>query len=189
MRYFRKIVGKYCYLSPINAADAEKYTEWLNDLEVTKNLIISDRQINVQKEEEILNDMIKNGAQVFAIIDKEKDVLIGNCSLFKIDHPDRKAELGIFIGDKNYWDKGYGTEAIKLLLDYGFNILNLHNILLNVHSYNKRALKAYEKAGFKIIGRRRESLIMGGIKHDEIYLDILEDDFESPFIKEILERD
>lgn len=189
MRYFKKIEGDHCYLSPLNIADAEKYTEWLNDLEVTKHLIVSDRQINVQKEEEILNDMIKNGAQIFAIIDKEKDVLIGNCSLFKIDHPDRKAELGIFIGDKHYWDKGFGTEALRLLLDYGFNILNLHNIFLNVHSFNKRALKAYEKVGFKVIGRRRESFIMGGKKYDEIFMDILEDEFTSPCIKEIIERE
>ena len=64
MRYFKKVIGEYCYLSPINVADAEKYTEWLNDLEITKNLILSDRQINVQKEEEILNDMIKNGVPI-----------------------------------------------------------------------------------------------------------------------------
>lgn len=189
MKYFRKIVGEHCYLSPINPADAEKYTAWLNDLEVSKHLIVSDQQINVQKETEILNDMIKRGNQIFAIIDKEKDVLIGNCSLFKIDHADRKAELGIFIGDKNYWDKGYGTEALRLLLDYGFNILNLHNIFLNVHSFNKRALRAYEKVGFKIIGRRRESFIMAGKKYDEIFLDILEEEFTSPYIKELIERE
>jgi RimJ/RimL family protein N-acetyltransferase len=188
MRYFKKIIGDYCYLSPINIADAEKYTEWLNDLEIAKNLIVSDQQINVMKEEEILNDMIRRGAQIFAIIDIEKDTMIGNCSLFKIDHSDRKAELGIFIGDKTYWDKGYGTEAMRLLLDYGFNILNLHNILLNVHSFNKRALRAYEKVGFKLIGRRRESFIIAGKKYDEIFMDILDDDFESPFIKEIVER-
>jgi len=133
--------------------------------------------------------MIRRGAQIFAIIDKDTDALIGNCSLFKIDHSDRKAEMGIFIGNKNYWDKGYGTEAMRLILDYGFNILNLHNIILNVHDSNKRALKAYEKVGFKYIGSRRESFIMGGRKYDEIFMDILEDEFVSPYIKEILEKE
>ncbi|MCF7815351.1 MAG: GNAT family N-acetyltransferase, partial [Candidatus Cloacimonetes bacterium] len=94
---------------------------------------------------------------------------------------------GIFIGNKNYWGKGYGSEALSLLLDYGFNILNLNNIMLETFSFNERALKSYKKVGFKEIGRRRQAIIMGGKKYDEILLDILAEDFESPFIKKIIE--
>jgi len=188
MKYFKKIIGQKCYLSPLNIADAEKYTEWLNDFEVARYLTIFSQQINLQKESEILNNMITKGMQIFAIVDKEKDQMIGNCSLFRIDHSDRKADLGIFIGDKKYWNKGYGSEAILLLLDYGFNILNLNNILLTLFDFNQRALKAYEKAGFKYIGRRRESFIIAGKKYDEIYMDILAEDFTSPYIKEIVEK-
>lgn len=82
------------------------------------------------------------------------------------------------IGDKNYWDQGYGREAIELVLNYGFNILNLNNIMLNVYSFNKRAITCYENIGFKEIGRRREAYILGKRKYDEIHMDILADEFD-----------
>ena len=189
MKYFKKLIGEKCYLSPIRIEDAEQYCEWINDLEVIRFLSLPSQQIGITKEKAILEDMIKRGAQIFAIIDKEKDELIGNCSLFDIDHLHQKAELGIFIGDKNYWGKGYGTEATKLLLDYGFNILNLNNIMLKVYSYNKRGIRSYEKCGFKVIGSRREVKIIGGKKYDEIYMDILVSEFESVYIKKVLEED
>ncbi|MCD6101589.1 MAG: GNAT family N-acetyltransferase [Candidatus Cloacimonetes bacterium] len=187
MKYFKKLIGNKCYLSPINIEDAEKYTEWLNDLEVSKYLSLSREQITLQKEKEILEDMSKTRAQVFGIIDKKTDNLIGNCSLFSINHPNKRAEFGIFIGDKRYWNKGYGTEATKLILDYGFNILNLNSIMLEVYSFNKRAIKSYEKIGFKTIGKRRQAKIIGGKKYDIFYMDILADEFKSIYIKQLLE--
>ena len=100
-----------------------------------------------------------------------------------VDSVHQQAELGIFIGEKDYWDKGLGTEAVKLLLDYGFNLLNLHNILLKVFSYNERAIKCYKKVGFKEIGRRRESREIASQKYDEIYMDILSSEFTDGKIK------
>jgi RimJ/RimL family protein N-acetyltransferase len=189
MKYFKKLIGEKCYLSPIRIEDAEQYCEWINDMGVAKFMVFSTQQIGITKEKAILEDMIKRGAQIFAIIDKEKDELIGNCSLFDIDHLHRKAEFGIFIGDKNYWGKGYGTEATKLLLDYGFNILNLNNIMLRVYSYNKRGIRSYEKCDFKVIGSRREVKIIGGKKYDEIYMDILASEFKSVYVNRILESE
>ena len=92
---------------------------------------------------------------------------MGNCGFIDIDHLNQTAEVGIFIGDKNHWNKGYGTEAITLLLDYGFKSLNLHNIIIRVYSFNERARKCYEKTGFKIIGKRREALQRGNKKSPE----------------------
>ena len=85
----------------------------------------------------------------------------------------RKATLGIFIGDEENRSKGYGTEAMKLLVDYGFNILGLHNIDLNVFAFNKQAIRAYEKVGFKEYGRRHESYFLDGKFHDEISMEII----------------
>lgn len=127
--------------------------------------------------------MIKNNAQIFAIVDADNDKLIGNCSIFRINERNRKAEVGIFIGDKNYWSKGYGTEALSLLIDYAFNVLNLNNIMLEVFGYNKRAINSYKKVGFKEIGRRREAIIFASEKHDEIYMDIIASEFKSIYIK------
>jgi len=189
MKYYKKLIGEKCYLSPISIEDAEQYVEWINDLEVTKNLLMSSQQITLEKEREILSDMSKNRSQVFGIIDKATDKLIGNCSLFRINNLNRKAEFGIFIGDRKYWNKGFGTEATKLILDYGFNILNLNNIMLEVFSFNKRAIKSYEKVGFKMIGKRREAIIFGENKYDEIYMDILAKGFESVYIEKIMRED
>ncbi|MBN2461515.1 MAG: GNAT family N-acetyltransferase [Candidatus Cloacimonetes bacterium] len=185
MKYYRKLIGDKCYLSPINMDDAPKYTEWLNDMEIIQYLDIANQQLNLEKERIILEEMIKKGNQIFAIVLLETDELIGNCSLFDIDQRNRSAELGIFIGEKKYWNRGYGTEAIRLLLDYGFNILNMNNILLEVYSYNEKGLHTYEKAGFKIIGRRREAKYMAGKYWDIIFMDITAAEFASIYIKKV----
>jgi RimJ/RimL family protein N-acetyltransferase len=169
--YFKKMLGKKCYLSPIDVNDAEKFTEWLNDLEVTKYLLIYPHIISLENEKGFLEKLSKE--HTYSIIDNGTNELIGNCGFVDIDHLNQTAEVGIFIGDKKYWNKGYGTEALSLLLDYGFKALNLHNIFLCVYSFNERAIKAYKKIGFKIIGKRREALLRGKERHDKIYMDIL----------------
>ena len=72
---------------------------------------------------------------------------------------------------------------LKLLLDYGFNYLNFKNIMLKVYSFNERAMKAYKKVGFKEIGRRRESYFLNGKYYDDVYMDILSDEFSESYIK------
>jgi RimJ/RimL family protein N-acetyltransferase len=104
-------------------------------------------------------------------------MLIGNCGFIDIDYVNKTAETGIFIGNKNYWNKGYGTEALSLLLDYGFKALNLHNIMLRVYEFNERAIRCYQKTGFKHIGKRREALHRNLEKHNIIFMDILQNDF------------
>ena len=174
MRYFKKLIGDRIYLSPINKEDFEKYTEWINDLEISMNLGNAHQIYTLHKEKEFLEEVSENS---FAIILKENDQLIGNCGLIDVEQVTKKAELGIFIGEKEYLNRGYGTEAIKLLLDYGFNLLNLHNIMLEVFSFNKRAISCYKKVGFKEIGRRREAREIAGKKYDEVFMDILATEF------------
>jgi RimJ/RimL family protein N-acetyltransferase len=87
--------------------------------------------------------------------------------------------LGIVIGEKAYWNKGFGQEATRLLLDFGFNLLNLNSVILGTFAFNQRAIAAYRKVGFKEIGRRREGRILAGKKYDVIFMDILAEEFRT----------
>jgi RimJ/RimL family protein N-acetyltransferase len=173
--YFRKMAGEKCYLSPIDMNDAEKYTAWMNDLEVTINLETYNSVINVESEKAFLETL--SCEHNYSIIDKETDELLGICGFRDIDLLNQTAEVGIFIGNKDYWGKGYGTEALSLLLDIGFKTLNLHNVQLRVNDYNKRAIRAYEKVGFMKSGVRREAVYRNLERHDFIFMDILSSEF------------
>jgi RimJ/RimL family protein N-acetyltransferase len=173
--YFKKLVGKKCYLSPIDKDDAEKFTGWLNDLELTVNLGMYSSIFNVENERELLGNISKEHG--YSIIDLENDELIGSCGFTGIDHLNQTAEIGLFIGNKDYWNKGFGSEALTLLVDYGFKALNLHNIWLKTLSFNARAIKSYGKVGFGIIGRRRESILRGNERYDTILMELLYNEF------------
>ncbi len=183
MKYLKKLPGEKIYLSPISVEDAEQYSQWINNLEISKYLLFANQQIGVYKEQKILTQLLEQGAQIFAIVENETNTLLGNCSLFNFDFHNSSAELGIFIGSEKHLGKGYGTEAINLLLDYGFNILNLNNVMLDVYSYNTRAIKSYLKCGFKFIGRRREAKMIGRKKFDQIFMDILANEFTGSTLK------
>ena len=180
--YFKKIIGTKCYLSPIDENDAEKFTEWLNDTEVTQYLAAMQTQvINVKNEKEILERIAKK--HTYSIIDMATNELLGNCGFNDLDNVNQTGEVGIFIGNKNYWNKGYGTEALSLVMDYGFQTLNLHSITLRVDSFNLRAQRSYEKIGFKTAGKIRESVLKGKIRYDLIIMDILYDEFYKKYGK------
>ena len=173
--YFKKMIGEKCYLSPIDLDDAPKYAEWLNSEEVFKFLLAGPNVISLESEKEALLKLSKE--HVYGIIDKENGILIGNIGLLNLNHLHKTSEVGIFIGRKEYWGRGYGTEALKLLMDYAFKVLGLENIMLRVFEYNERARKSYEKVGFKKIGVRRSSHYYDNKRHDEIYMDIVKRDF------------
>ena len=171
MKYFKKIVGERLYLSPMNVEDIETYVKWMSDRKVTDNLGNTRSVCTLPLEKEYIESR-KSSDYDFSIVLND-DTLIGNISLMNVNLVSRKATLGIFIGEEKHRSKGYGTEAIKLLVDYGFNILGLHNIDLNVFEFNKGAIKAYEKVGFKEYGRRHESYYLDGKFHDEISMEII----------------
>ena len=182
MKYFKKLIGERIYLSPRSIEDAEKFTEWLNDFETTDYTGRSGILTSLEGEKKYLEENYNTDA-TFAIVTNEEDKLIGTVSLERINNINRTATLGIFIGDKDYRSKGYGTEAIRLILDYGFNYMNLHNINLILMEFNERALKCYKKCGFKEYGRRRNCKFINGKYYDSIEMDILEDEFKESFIK------
>lgn len=185
--HHKVLVGEKVYLSPRNSEDYKQYTEWINNLEIS-TLSGSAHIIKTEMEEKEYLESKTNDYN-FGIIEAKTDKLLGSISLANIDHINRTAEFGIFIGDKNYHGNGYGSEAITLLLDYGFNILNLNNIRLTTFSYNKRAIRCYEKVGFKMVGKIREGKIISGKKYDLILMDMLASEFKSSKIYYYLNND
>lgn len=183
MKYFKKLVGERIYLSPISIDDAEKYVEWMNDFKVTDGVGRSSGLMTIEDEKAWINNDSSNNCFNFAIVKLENDKLIGNCGIKNINYKDRIAEVGIFIGDESNRNNGYGAETLKLLLDYGFNYLNLNNIMLVVKSFNERAIDCYKKVGFKEFGRRRESYFLNGKYYDDIQMDILAREFTESYIK------
>ncbi|MCR4421910.1 MAG: GNAT family N-acetyltransferase [Spirochaetales bacterium] len=173
----RKLIGEKCYLSPYDVSYSEIFYRWVNDLDVVSSISLANKTISFEVEKEIMSKLSKEHS--YLIVDKVDDKVIGGCGFFDIDHINRTSLVGIIIGDKNKWDKGFATDALKTLCAFGFNYLNLHNIMLTVYSFNKRAIRCYEKVGFKIIGRRRQSFYQNGIYHDELYMDIISDEFKN----------
>ena len=175
MSWIRKLTGRKCFLSPINFDDAEIYTHWLNDMEVAQYLTLATEVINMENERKFLSELANR--HNYGIVDLESDKLIGTCGFENIESYNRCAEIGIFIGDKNFWNKGYGTESMRLLIEYGFNYLNLRNISLRVYAFNDKAIACYKKIGFKEVGYRREAMFRNGAYHDVLLMDLLSDDF------------
>jgi len=175
MRYFKKLVGKKCYLSPMNVEDAEQFTEWMNDLEVITHLGASAEPVTIAAERKKLEEL--GDKHVYAIVDIETDKLIGSTGLNNINPTHACCWLGIMIGDKSYHGKGYGHEAIELLLGFAFNFLNLHNVSLWVYDDNARGIACYKSVGFKECGRRRQANRHNGQWRDIIFMDILAEEF------------
>ena len=100
-------------------------------------------------------------------------VMIGQCALFNLHPVAHRMELGITIGDQAYWGKGYGREAVQLLVDYGFRHHNLHRIFLEVHARNERAIRAYQACGFVEEGRLRQHVWSDGSYDDLVIMGVL----------------
>lgn len=183
MKYYKKLEGENVYLSPINVEDAKDYIDWFTDFRTTDGIKQSRNLLNIESETEWITQTLKEGRPEFAIVKKDNNEMIGNCGFMKISQIDGTAEIGIFIGKEENRNKGFGTESINLLLDWGFNYLNLHNIELGVFSFNERAINCYKKLGFKEYGRRRECYYLNGKYYDLVRLDMLKDEFKGDFIK------
>lgn len=186
MQYFKKLVGDRIYLSPKGTSDeeVEKYTEWMNDFQVTDFTGRSCQITTLLKEKEYLENSAKNiEHRSFNIIELNSNKLIGTIGLEHFNWIERSAVLGIFIGDSDFRSNGYGTESINLLLEYGFKYLNLHSIRLDLLSINERAHKCYLKCGFKDTGCSREEIFLNGKYYDKLHMDILEYEFKGDFIR------
>ena len=113
----------------------------------------------------------------FAIETIEEEKYIGGCGVNSVDWKNSIAVIGIFIGDKNYWDKGYGTDAMKILVKFIFEQMNINKVKLNVYGFNERAIRCYEKCGFKKEGTLRQEIFRDGKYHDEYIMGILKEEY------------
>lgn len=177
MKYFKKLVGERIYLSPMNADDVEIYTRWMNDRKVTDGIGNTAHLFGLEEETRFLEG--DHEGYLFAVIRSEDDQLIGNCGIQRINWIHRRAEVGLFIGEEKNRNRGYGAEILQLLLEYGFQFLNLHNIALNVYTFNERAIACYRKSGFREVGRRHEVYFLDGQYHDQLIMEVLEEEYRS----------
>lgn len=178
MKYFKKLVGDRIYLSPRNSQDVEIFTKWLNDFQVTDYTGRSGMITTLEGEKQYLEQTESEEKRQFVIVTLDKDEMIGTVGLERINYINRHATLGVFIGEEAYRNGGYGTEAINMILDYGFNYLNLNSIQLDVFAFNERAIACYKKCGFKEMGRRRQATFVNGKYYDTIQMDILKEEFK-----------
>lgn len=178
MKYYRKIVGNSTYLSPVDPDDYELSAKWINDLDVANGLGYYYKLSSSSKEKKDLTDSAMND-YLFGIVSKESDTLLGFCSFVNMNNIHQRAEIFIFIGEKNMRGKGYGKDALLQLLEYGFGTLNLNNIMVRVFPFNHIAINLYKEVGFKQIGIRRNAFYKDYTYIDEIYMDIIKKDFIS----------
>lgn len=143
-----KLRGERVSLRPFGPEDLERTRRWMADPEVRRYLLPATPLLPFSYEEWVNRVYTSPTSQHFAITLNASGQHIGNCSLHSISWEERSAEVGIVIGEKDLWGRGYGPEALCLLLNYGFEGLGLRRILLHVYRENHRAIRAYEKVGF-----------------------------------------
>lgn len=166
------ILGERVRLRGLDKQDLPICVVWLNDPDVRQGL---NRYLplSIDQEESWYKDISSHPPEempmIIEISDKKDSWIPIGCTSFVNYLPrDRSAEFGVFIGEKKYWQQGYGNEVTRLMLKHGFNNLNLHRIYLRVFETNPRAIRCYENVGFIHEGRMRQ-----GVFQDGKYIDIL----------------
>lgn len=163
--------GKKVVLRPLDIEnDLERYFRWINDFEVTSFLGKPYKPIPKERERELLQKILSDESSVVFAIDTLDGVHIGITGLHHISHFDGTAITGTVIGDKNFWSRGYGTDAKMLLLWYGFTVLNLRRVSSRVAANNVRSIKCQLKCGYAVEGIWRKELYKNGRYHDIILL-------------------
>lgn len=181
------VEGDKVALGPIRRDLIPLYHRWITDLSTNRFLLARSVSMTLDAEIEWFDDVSKqSNIAMFTIYELPDYRPIGNVDLHKIDATNRSAELGIMIGEANARGRGLGTEAVRLVCDIGFNVLELNSISLVTFGWNVAGQKAYVKAGFREIGRRREARWFNGRYWDDIWYDLLRSEFESPVVRRIM---
>ncbi len=157
-----EIKGQKVTLRPITYNDTELIVNWRNNTDVMSQFVYQ-KPFTVQGHNNWMKTMVETGKVVqYIIVSNEDNTPIGSIYYRDIDMENNNAEYGIFIGNKNCFGKGYGSEAAKLFVDFGFEVLGLHRIFLRVFSDNTRAIKSYKNAGFIEEGIARDMVLQNG---------------------------
>ncbi len=180
--YFKE--SKNLGLRAFERDDLVKYKNFLNDHNVTKYLEMGDKPITESVlEQTFLEANSSPNDIVFSVIEKKKKLFIGTTGLYLINWVARRAQFRILLGETKYFGKGYGTEATKLVVDYGFNRLNLESIYLGVNEENVAAIKTYQNVGFVADGKYRKFIYNNGKYYDSINMTITKEDFRGSINK------
>jgi RimJ/RimL family protein N-acetyltransferase len=171
-----KLKGDKVTLRPGNDNDIYYLAKWYNDIELNKLAGWTSSKVTYDK-------LRYNISRSFGydpmnlMIDNENGKPIGTIQLYDFDEQDRSCKLGIRIGERDYWGKRYGEDAVKVLLEYAFMKLDLYRVSLKVYEYNERAARCYLRCGFRHEGRTRHSACIEGKFYDELIMGILKSDF------------
>lgn len=173
------LIGELVYLRGFEREDmTDRYFQWFNDGEVTRYMVngaIPNRPADIEafyeKMSRSANDV------VFAIVDRATETHIGNTAIHNIDWIRRLGEFGIIVGEKEYWGKGYGTEATRLIVGFAFDRLNLNRVWLGVHADHGAAVRSYDKVGFRVEGRLRQAMCRNGAYGDGLVMGILREEY------------
>ncbi len=174
------LFGNHVRLRGIERADIPTFVRWFNDPEVREALLWFGPMSQAEEERWFEGRLGGSDEYLFGIeaeVEPERWQHIGNIGLHKIDWRSRACIFGIVIGEKSCWNRGYGTEATRTILRFAFAELNLHRVELEVFDFNRRAQRAYEKAGFRREGTRRAALYRNGAYHDAHIMGILSGEF------------
>ncbi len=176
------LTGKLVRLRPIEASDLDRYYTWINDDEVIEYLEAAGLAFSRAQEEEWLQRAMRQTAPPeisLAIETIDEGRHVGSIALHDVQPFTTKATLGVMIGDKSHWSRGYGTDAILTLLRFAFYEMNLHRVALEVHEDNGRAIACYRKCGFVEEGRLRHDRFRRGEYRDTLVMGVLANEFRA----------
>lgn len=172
-------------LVQLGAVDPEEYSrafaQWRRDSELMRLMDTSEVMLRSQKDsqkwiEKELEDQDVN-QYMFTIRTLAEDKFIGDIGLYVVSWAGRDAFVGLGIGERDLWGRGYGTDAMQVILRYAFTEINLRRVTLSVFEYNPRAVRSYEKSGFVHEGRMRQFLNREGKRWDMLFMGILRDEW------------
>ena len=172
--------GEKVLLRPVKRSNIQHFLRWFNDPEVIQYLGMY-LPMTEMAEERYIDGLADRNDVSFVIeaVDSDVSKPIGTVGLHQVSAKDRVATFGIAIGEKDYWSRGYGSEAARLLVRYGFEQLNLHRIYSAAWAFNERSIRLHLRVGFKEEGRLREHVFKNGRYHDRVELGLLRDEWKN----------